>query len=181
MVWLGDNFHALTIIISLTGLILSIVGGFFALLQWKQSTALKRAEIIKHIVDKLRYDKEMASVIHMVEYNKFKYTIEFHKNPELEQRIDGLLAMLDYVCYLRSNNILRKKEFTILKHRVVWILKRKDIQTYLWNLYHFTKHNDTTCSFQHLIDFGLKNKLFPNNFENSSCDFFKSKKFLNFK
>lgn len=179
-VWLGNNFHALTIVISATGLVLSIIGGFFALMQWRHSTALKRAEIIKQIVGKMRFDKDIADISYMLEYDKFEYTEEFHNDNQLQQRIDSLLALLDYACYLRSNKILEKKEFAILEYKVAWIIRRRDIQPYLWNLHHFAKFNKTKCSFHNLVDFGIKNKLFFIDFENDTCEQFKNKKFLNF-
>ena len=141
---------------------------------------LKRAEIIKQIVDKLRYEKEMADITYMVEYDRFKYTREFHRDTHLEQRIDSLLALLDYACYLRFNKIIRKREFSILEYRIVRIVGRRDIQAYLWNLHHFARANNTICSFSHLVKLGLRNRLFPTEFESSTCESFKNKKFLNF-
>ena len=181
MEWIGYNSQALTIILTAIGLALTITGGFFALLQWRQNIMLKRSEIIKQIVDKLRYEKDMADITYMVEYDRFKYTQEFHKDTQLEQRIDSLLALLDYACYLRTNNIIRKKEFSIIEYRVVRIVGRRDIQAYLWNLHHFAKANRTVCSFSHLVEYGLKNRLFLEGFENSTCELLIHKKFLNFR
>ena len=137
----GYNFQAIMDVISATGLLLSIIGGTFALLQWRQNTALKRAEITKQIVDMLRYDKEMAKMTYDVEYDRFKYTHGFHEDTELGQKVDGLLSVLDYACYLRSNGALHKNEFTVLEYRIVRIASRYDIQAYLWNLHQAASRN----------------------------------------
>ena len=44
--------------------IFSAVGGVFALLQWRKSQKLKRAELVKDLLTKLRDDKEIAQALY---------------------------------------------------------------------------------------------------------------------
>jgi len=47
--WLGENYFPLL------SILIAIVGGGFALFQWKKSTNLRRAEFINQIIEKLRF------------------------------------------------------------------------------------------------------------------------------
>ena len=171
--WVKENVAFLTLAIT-------IVGGGFALLQWKKQIDIKRTEFAYQIMEKLRNNKEIAQTCYMIEYGEFRYNDEFHNNHALEHKIDELLSVLNYVCYLLRNRAIGKRDFSIFKYETVWILKSKEIQAYLWNLYHWSQRNKTPCSFQFLIDWGLQNNLFPPNFTSKECQTFIRRKHLNF-
>jgi len=177
-----NNREALTIIIAGVGTLLTTIGGIFALLQWKANTTLKRAEIIEQIINKFRSNKDNVSVAQEVEYNKFKYPDNLRTSyfgiDDFESKLDTYLALMDYVCYLSPKKILKEKEFAILHFKIKMTLKNYEIQVYLWNLFIFSRKNSIFCSFENLIEYGLKNKILPIDFKEESCDSYKDRKML---
>ena len=153
--------------LSLISLFFVLVGGTFAFIQWKRNLKIRRAEFINQILEKLRFDKELVEIMYIVDYNQNWYNQSFH-NGKLESSIDKLFSYLDYVCYLESNNNIVKEEFKIFQYEINRACVSKSTQQYLWNLHHFSKKNKTNCSFQFLIDYGVKNKLFPKDFKENT-------------
>ena len=161
-------------------LLASLIGGGFVLFQWRKQIGIRRSEFTYQILNELRRNKEITQTSYMIEYGNFDYTPAFHGDRELEQKIDELLSILNYTCYLLKSKSICKRDFSIFRYRVVWILKSQDIQAYLWNLYHWCKFNQTPCSFQYLIDMGIREKLFSNDFLLKQCNHFVDRKYLNF-
>ena len=82
-------------------IVLVIIGGIFGYHQWATGNKTKRTELIYQIVEKMRFDKEMANTMYMIDYNQEWYGESFHKDKgELEYKVDKLLAYMSYVCYL---------------------------------------------------------------------------------
>jgi len=155
--------------LTLISLLFVVAGGFFALYQWRKNIKVRRAEFITQILEKLRFDKELVEIMYMVEYgNKEWYNKDFHKNKELESSIDKLFSYLDYISYLKSNNNISKKEFKIFQYKINRTCVSISTKKYLWTLYHWSKKNNADCSFQFLIDYGIKNKLFPKDFKENT-------------
>ena len=93
-------------------------------------------------------------------------------------RIDKLLSYLSYICYLKQENNISDKEFRILQYEINRTCTSPSIQGYLWNLYHFSRKQGTDCSFQYLIDYGIKNNIIEKSFLDPKC--FLYEKTLNF-
>ena len=142
-----------------------VVGGSFALFQYYSSVKTKRAEFINQILEKLRFDKDLATTAYIFDYNQNWYNKSFHGS-EIEGSIDKLLSYLDYICYLRFTKNITKTEFKVFQYKIHRACITSKI--YLWNLHNFSKKNNTTCSFQFLIDYGIKNKLFPKDFKENT-------------
>jgi hypothetical protein len=151
--------------LTLISLFFVVSGGFFVYLQWRKNLKIRRAEFIAQILEKLRFDKKLIETMYMVDYNQNWYDDSFHNNNnELEKSIDTLFSYLDYVCYLENNANISKKEFKIFQYEINRVCVSKSTKQYLWNLYHFSKKNGTDCSVQFLVNYGIKNKLFPKDF-----------------
>lgn len=172
--WTVDNW------LSLISLFLVVLGGLFAWKQWNAGTSIKRAEFINQIIEKLRFDNEMADAMHLIEYDPNWYNEDFHDNPDsqLESSIDKLLSYLSYICYLKSTRNISKTEFEILRYEMNRVCVSPSVQAYLWNLHHFSKRNNTGCSFQYLIEYGIKNKIIKPEFKKADPGLFP--KYLNF-
>ncbi|MDR1927825.1 MAG: hypothetical protein LBQ33_04210 [Oscillospiraceae bacterium] len=170
--WLGDNWSSLASIIGLA------IGGVFALIQWHNSTQLKRSEFINQIIEKLRFNSEIAKAMYLVDYDQKWYDENFHGASEKELVIDKLLSYLSYICYLISENHLTKNESSILEYELIRACESLSVQAYLYNLYHFSKKRKSMCSFQYLIDYGLKLKIIPETFLEESSSAYP--KYLNF-
>jgi len=161
-------------------LIMVFAGGIFAGFQWRVSNRIKRAEFINAIIVKLRFDKEMAKTMYKVDYHEDSwYDDNFHNsNSDLEFAIDKLLSYLSYICYLKDTRNISKEEFKVLQYEIVRACSSPDVQSYLWNLYHFSKACNSKCSFEYLIAFGMKNRLFHKSFSDSESSVYRKK--LNF-
>lgn len=145
-------------------LILTSLGGFFALFQWRQSYKLKRAEHLKEAVTKIREDKVFASVLYDIDYGVIWYTHDFVGTHSEEQKFDMVFAYFDYLCYLKNKHILSKSEFRVFDYRIKRMTKNKCFLNYMFNLYHFSKKNMADFSFYHLLAYLRKNKLLNESF-----------------
>ena len=171
--WLFENLFALLSFAAL------IAGGIFAFIQWNRTIKIKRSEFINQIIEKLRFDDKMASAMYLIDYDHDWYDSDFHNGGENEFLIDKLLSYLSYICYLKDSRHITQKESSILEYELKRACESTSVQAYLFNLYHFSKSRNSTCSFQYLINYGLKNNIIDKeNFLNSSSK--KYPQYLNF-
>jgi RNA processing factor Prp31 len=159
-------------ITSIIGLVIATFGSAFGLVQWNHSNKIKKAEFLKQIIDQLRFNDNLSKTMYMIEYSDNWYSVKFHNSPE-EKEIDKFLAYINYVCYLRNNKIITENEFKFLRYEITRVCSNIQVQSYLWNLYHFSKRMNTICSFSELVKYGLEEKLIPDYFTNE-----KSKKYI---
>ena len=124
----------------------TIIGGVFALFQWRQSYKLKRAELLKEALAKIREDKEFAKVLYDIDYGEKWYTYDFINDHSKEQLFDKVFAYFDYLCYLKNKRILGKNEFRIFEYRIHRMVCNDSFLDYLFNLYHFSKRNMSDIS-----------------------------------
>jgi hypothetical protein len=155
-------------------------GGIFALFQLNFSEKLKKAEFLDKIINIIRFDKENAETMYIIDYESGWYKEEFHHsdNDDLEWKIDKLLSYCDYVCYLYSTKNITEKEFRILEYEINRICSSRDAQAYLWNLYHFSKKRNSDCSYMYIINYGIKKKIIADDFKSNSKNLFEKR--LNF-
>ena len=162
-------------------IVLVIIGGIFAGIQWHVSNKIKRAEFIDDIIAKLSFDKGLARTMYMIEYSNYLkkpwYDDNFHTGSDLEFDVDKLLSYMSYICYLKKTKNIKNEEFKFLQYEIVRVCSSKDVQTYLWNIYHFARACNTKCSFEHLIEFGLdsKNNFFHDSFLDSESGYYQKK------
>lgn len=151
--WLDNNWF------SVISIIATVVGGILALMQWQKSIKLRRSEFINQIIEKLRFDKTMVKAMYLVDYNQVWYNEDFHGGSDNEYIVDRLLSYLSYICYLLNTRNITAKESSILEYELRRACESWSVQAYLFNIYHFSKKRNSSCTFQYLIDFGLKHKI----------------------
>jgi hypothetical protein len=173
MCFLSDNWEALAT------LLLAIIGGCFALCQWRKSIKIRRGEFIAHINDRLRFDPDIAHTLYEIEYGGKWYDDKFHENRKIEFEFDKVLSFCDYICYLKSNGNISDDEFKIFKYRINRVCISQSTQCYLWNLFQFAKRNNADCSFQCLLEYGIKHNLIDKAIK-SNANLFPNDKYLNF-
>lgn len=157
---IDKNNWSLNDILTLLSIFLGIIGGIFAYQQWRYANKTKRAEFINQIINKLRFDDEFANTMSVIDYNLTWYDENFHENVNgLECKVDKVFSYLSYICYLRNGNHISKKEFSALEYEINRACISPSSQSYFWNLFHFSKKCNAKCSFQSLIDYGIKNAL----------------------
>ena len=154
------NNWSVSDVLSLFSIVLVIIGGLFAYKQWVYSNKTKRADFINQIINNLRFDKEIAETINMIDYSNKWYDESFHNNKNgLEYKVDKTLSYLSYICYLIKEKHISKNDFVILEYEINRTCLSYAVECYLWNLYHFSISQKSKCSFQYLIDYGIQNKL----------------------
>lgn len=167
--------------ISLVSVVLAAFGGFFTLFQWYKKIKLKRSEYILNILEKIRNDKKISNVIYMIEYSEKWYGYDFHNDKNLEPQVDYTLSFFSYICYLKNKNLISKYEFKFLEYEVTRIVTNPQVQNYLYNVYHFSKHVKTEFCFSYLKEYAEKQNLLLEGFEDddsySKYKYFK--KYLN--
>ena len=144
----------------------AFIGGCFAIYKWRKDTAMKRAGYLNSLSERLRNDKIIREVFYWFEYDIIWYDDNFHNNnkSEKEHKVDKTLTFFSYICYLKYHNIISKKEFTFVAYEVTRTLQNKQVQDYLYNIYHFANSIDCPIPYYFLIEFALKNQLFPSDF-----------------
>ena len=163
--------------LTIVSILLGSIGGLVAIIQWCSSIKLRRAEFIDKIINITRFDEGISKTMLIIDYdeNNNWYNDKFHnKNKELEYQIDKLLAYIDYVCYLYNEEIISYNEFIVLEYKVTRICSSLSARTYLWNLYHYSKiRMNAVCSFINLINYGIINKILPNDFKENCTNLYK--------
>lgn len=130
-----------------------VIGGAFAYRKWSTSLKIKRAEYINALIEKIRSDDFIRDIIYMIDYGKIWYTQKFHNSGELENRVDYTLSYFSYICYLKSQGIIKNKEFDFLKYDIDRTLMNPQVIDYFYNLYHFSSKFDSPMSFIYLFDY----------------------------
>ena len=150
-------------------LLLVIIGGLFAYHKWRRDIALKKADYINELTDKSRTDPIIRDTLYILDYGKPWYSIEFHFGSPMEVKVDKTLSYFSYICYLRNQRIISDTEFKFFKYKLVKILVNRDVQDYLYNLYHYTKKLNLPLSFQCLVEYGEEHNLFDPDFFDSTA------------
>ncbi len=149
-------------------IILSVTGGIVALFQWNDSNKLKRAEYVNALFKEFNSNPNVKQVLYRIDYgddNKW-YDENFHNSGELEQSTDMALNYYSYICYLYETKLIKRKEFEFYRYQVERILKDKQVQNYLYNVFHNSKYYNDEMSFSYLFRYGEKNKFFDDEFYN---------------
>jgi hypothetical protein len=160
-------------------LLLAAVGLFLTLRQLESNIKIRKAEFINQINDKIRLDKEFAEILYKIEYGDDWYTKDFHKDIDIQFKFDKIFSYLDYICYLKSMKNITENEFKVFKYRINRVCISSSTKEYLWNLFQFAKKNNSSCSFQCLLDYGIKAKLITKNIKTNN-NLYPNKKYLNF-
>lgn len=171
-----SNFVA--IIISLIGVIISIVSVIFVGAQLRQKVRSDHAKYVAEMMDKTRSNPVMLDLFTMLDYQKFKYDIDFHDS-EIERIVDNLLHHYEYILYLKEKKMLKKDEFGFFEYNIQRIIGNCEMRNYLFNLYHFKKNNNLSFKYERLLNYGRKKGLIDSEeFEKKNS--FKYKKVLSF-
>ena len=122
---------------------------------------MKRAAYYNEAYMKLREDKDIASVLHMIDYEIGQwYPFNAVNNPDLERQVDKTFGYLDFLCYLRDRKLIGEKEFRNIEYRLFRVANNRSALDYLYNLYHFSLRHNASMSFSYLYEYlDLKQKI----------------------
>ena len=173
-----DNTYTPSDILSIVSLVLVIIGGIFTYYQWRKTVLIKRASYINELTEKIRSDPDIKYIVYLFDYDQDWYSASFHENKVLEIQVDKTLSYFSYICYLKKQNIISKKEFKFFQYEVERILMNLGVQNYFFNLYHFAAQNNVPFTFVYLLDYGKAHNLLNNDFFDSTSPLFPH--YLNF-
>lgn len=143
-----------------------IIGGVFALHKWNTNIKLKRADYIYSLLNDLRTNERNA--FYLFEYDAKWYNLQFHQGGDMEKKVDYTLSFFSYICYLKQQKILSKKEFDCFKYELERVLTNEQFRSYFYNIYHFSKHINQPISFLHLFTYAKDNGYFDDEFWNAT-------------
>ena len=146
--WVKEYAPVLTLFVTIVG---GGIGGTVALLQWKKQLRIRQTEFVYQVMQDLRTNFDMMDVTHKIANGELRYDA-LCSNRSLEIKTDRFLGVLNYHCYLLKSGAITKKDFNIFKAQIVWTLEDKNIQAYIKN---------QSIALHYLIDWGLRNKMFP--------------------
>lgn len=145
------------IIISLIGAIVGLLSVIFVGIQLWQKVRSDHAKYVAEMMDKTRSNPVMLELFTMLDYQKFKYDIDFHDS-EIERVVDNLLHHYEYILYLKERRMINKAEFRFFEYNIQRMIENSEMQNYLFNLHHFKKYYNLSFKYERLLEYGMKNK-----------------------
>lgn len=170
---------SINLILEIISLLFILAGGIFTFRQWCVSLKYKRIEIIKPLIEKVRENSNIATILEVIDWNNgFFYDGRFHinwytkclklqsmNNEELTTIIDNVLSIFSYVCYLRKRRILQKEDMYFFEYKISRLFNNEHIGNYLFSLYHWTSSINVKMSFFNLVQYGIKKKYLSKTFK----------------
>jgi len=156
-----EYFNVIMVILTILG----IAGGLW---QWHKSNQIRRADFVNQILNKLRFNEEVSNVVQRIEYDDKWYNAKFHGGVD-ETKFDRTFSVINHICYLKRKNLINDEDFSILDYEVTRIILTKQVQEYLWNLYHFSVMQGVPTSFRYMISYGIDENLIGENFYDENC------------
>ncbi len=154
-------------------LIITAIGGIFALFQWRMSVKNSQAEYVDNLLQRTQNDKNIKEFIDACDYEINWYNKNFHDdleswNPENDEtqtpfaiKADKALFFFNYLCYLKERRILGKQEFRVFGYYMLAVMQCKDTQAYFLDLYQFSMVENRAFPYEYMLRYGLKEKIFP--------------------
>ena len=170
----------ITEIISVVGTVGCLIAAIIAVCQYSRECKLKRADLFNSMVEKLRSDPDIQKWMLIFDYNKPWYCKEFHNSCSQQIGVDKTLQTLSYFCYLKKQKLISEKEFSTIKYELWQTLSNHEVQSYLFNLYHFSSRKYSQRNekdmiifpFCDLLKYGVANHLIDDSFfDRSSIKF----------
>lgn len=166
-------------IVGFSTLFFGIIGGGFALYQWRKSNVYKRGEIVKTLIEKVRDDEDIATIMDIIDWNKgFGYNGKFYikeytdrtsvvsmKDDELFKKIDKTLSHFSYICYLKYHHTLTDKDMKIFEYEIRRLVDNENVVNYLYSLFHWSSALNVAMSFEYLIKYCIKKGYIKNDFK----------------
>ena len=144
-----------------------IIGGGWALLQWRSAIRARRAETMARLFE-LCQQKEVYLTFNFYVLGEAKLpkpfylgNLEFadpegkgHKPANVKTRIDTMLTFFNQVCYMKEHGIIDKDEFGVFERQMRRLFDSPQIKDYLRDL---RKDSDSASPYEFLVDFAKRN------------------------
>lgn len=171
-----------TLIVSIISLAFVFIGGCFALWQWHKNLVYKRAEIVQKLIESVRGNKSISTIMDMIDWNEdFTYDGKFHvhkgtkrtvlkdlSDDDLFKMIDHTLSTFSYVCYLKKAHTITSQDMRFFEYEIRRLVDNPHIANYLYSLYHWSKSLEVETSFSYVIKYCLNKKYLDRSFKKYS-------------
>jgi hypothetical protein len=146
-------------------LLVGVVGGLVAYSQWRKEISIRRFETVYNLIAKINSDKTLSSTFDLIDWDRnFTYDGEFIITPNengmsnevFSKRIDELLSIFSYVCYLKKTRALTKNDMLIFNYQITRVLQNQKIMNYLYSFHHWSKSLKTNSTFVSLIEYAIE-------------------------
>ena len=165
-------------LVGFSTLFFGVIGGGFALYQWRKSNVYKRGEIVKNLIEKVRDDEDIATIMDIIDWNKgLVYDGTFHiededrakatftGEDELFKKIDKTLSHFSYICYLKHHHTLTDKDMKIFDYEIRRLVDNRNVVNYLYSLFHWSLSLNVSMSFEYLIKYSIKKGYIKKDFQ----------------
>lgn len=177
MNWISENVDVIK-------LLFAVLGGAFALYQWRIQIVQRRAEKVKELICKVRDDPDIAEIMDVIDWDEgIEYDGKFFVNrncpkealtkisaDDLFQKIDKTLSHFSFICYLRANRTLTKKDMVIFEYGLRRLADNPHIGNYLYSLHHWSNSLNVPCSFGYLITYAIRKGYFSKDFKSIASE-----------
>lgn len=123
-------------------LIVTAIGVFGVFVQIHRGTKIQRAIFLKELYTELSSDPDASEAFYAIEYDELTYDDDFHGS-EMEPKLDRYLVLLDVICEMYDQGILRWEEMRFFAHYLDRTAKNKQVRTYIEFLNTFQKELGT--------------------------------------
>lgn len=175
-------------IIALLSFVAVVIGGGFALHQWRISIKQKRAETVEKLIKTVRDDRDIATIMDIVDWDDgFYYYGKFSIEPttlresltditeeELFKMIDRTLAHFSYICYLKELHLITSKDMRNFEYEIRRLADNEHIANYLHSLHLWSNSLGVSMSFSFLLEYCVGKGYFTEDIRDKH-----SKKYIN--
>ena len=117
-------------IIQTLAIVVAIIGLFFNFAQLKSGNKQKRAEYIISLYNQYMSDKNMLDIYYKIEYQKLKYSSDFHGSDD-EKNLDKLLEFYDNIAKLYELKNFTLEDLDYVAYRYLIIYQDQSVKVYL--------------------------------------------------
>ncbi len=144
-----DNF------LDAIGFLLTVIGGGFALLQWRASIKNNRADYVEKLLSKVMDDEQILEFQRLTDYGKEWYNEEFHRSEDRHIPViaDRTLFTYNYICYLFDTKVINKSELEIFTYYMLALAHDDQLACYFLDLYQYSVSSGRKFPFEHYLTF----------------------------
>lgn len=116
-----------------------VIGGIWALFIWRTSVKTQRSNFVDALLCKVR-DSELSEFFYKnidredeTDFRCYKGGLMFENG--YEEIFDRFLFMISYVCYLRRNRLISKRDFKLFEYMVDRTMRSSQVARYIRDFY----------------------------------------------
>lgn len=173
------SMEIVKVIVEIVTAIVAIVGVIAAYIKWDDMNRFRRCTVTYEIIRQFYDDKEVREILYMIEYENWEYNKSFHGSKD-EHLFDKTFSYLDNIAKLKKEGVLGSDDYGSVFYLMHRLCGNSSVQSYLWNVHHFSLKSGAKDPFGNLVGFAKENGCLDNSFFNNVATGDYKKKVLNF-